>query len=213
MSDSLIPISDEQAKLGQEALKAFQGLGGYMKETFGTMPQDIVALLGGDYLKVRRAENLFRMIEKAKKRLEDNHVTDPDAPPSLAIPIMIAAADESRDELQDMWAALLAAAADPKRSASFRLKFIEVVKQLDPLDPAVLIELTHQKLADFEALNKISSKLHYLDDEVAVSLSNLESLALVARAGPQNSANYRYLSATALGRELLRAVEPNRTKG
>jgi hypothetical protein len=155
----------------------------------------------------RRAENLFRMIEKAKKRLEDNQVTNPDAPPSLAIPIMIAAADESRDELQDMWAALLAAAADPKKSASFRLRFIEVVKQLDPLDPAVLIELTHQKLADFENLNKISSKLRCRDDEVGVSLANLESLALVIRAGPQNSSNYRYLSATPLGRELLRAVE------
>jgi hypothetical protein len=213
MNDSLIPISDEQAKLGQEALKALQGLGGFMKETFGTMPQDVVALLGGDYLKVRRAENLFRMIEKAKKRLEDNHVTHPDAPPSLAIPIMIAAADESRDELLNMWAALLAAAADPKRSASFRLKFIEVVKQLDPLDPAVLVELTVQKLADFEKLDKISSKLRCRDDEVGVSLANLESLALVVRAGPLNSANYRYLGATPLGRELLRAVAIEPTTG
>lgn len=50
--DSLIPISDEQAKLGQEALKTLQGLGGFLKETFGTLPQDIVGLLGGDYLKV-----------------------------------------------------------------------------------------------------------------------------------------------------------------
>ncbi len=52
MTDSLIPVTDEQAKAIQEALKALQGLGGYMKDTFGTMPQDIVALLGGDYLKV-----------------------------------------------------------------------------------------------------------------------------------------------------------------
>jgi hypothetical protein len=53
---------------------------------------------------------------------------------------MVAAADESRDELQEIWGALLAAAADPKRSRSFRLKFIEVAKELDPLDALVLAE-------------------------------------------------------------------------
>jgi len=119
MTNEIIPVSDEQAKAIQEALKALQGLGGFMKETFGTVPQDIVGLLGGDYLKVRRAENLYRMIEKAKKKLEDAHVNQPDAPPSLAIPIMIAAADESRDELLDLWAALLAAALIPKRMDRF----------------------------------------------------------------------------------------------
>ena len=55
MCDSLTPITDEQAKAIQEALKTLQGVGGFPKETFGTMPQDIVGLLGGDYLKVRRA--------------------------------------------------------------------------------------------------------------------------------------------------------------
>jgi hypothetical protein len=152
------------------------------------------------------------MIGKAKKRLEDNHVAAPDAPPSLAIPIIIAAADESRDELLDIWAALLAAAADPSKSASFRLKFIEVAKQLDPLDASVLHQVEKQKLADFENLNKISSPLKRRDDEVSVSLTNLELLGLVARAGLPSTSNYRYSSATALGRELMRAVEPTSTQ-
>jgi hypothetical protein len=55
MTNDVIPISDEQAKAIQEALKALQGVGGFLKKTFGTLPQDIVGLLGGDYLKVRRA--------------------------------------------------------------------------------------------------------------------------------------------------------------
>ena len=56
----LIPISDEQAKAIQEALKTLQGFGGFLRETFGTVPQDVAGLLGGDWLKVRRAENLAR---------------------------------------------------------------------------------------------------------------------------------------------------------
>jgi hypothetical protein len=53
MADSggVIPISDEQAKAIQEALKTLQGLGGFLRETFGTVPEDIVALLGGNWLR------------------------------------------------------------------------------------------------------------------------------------------------------------------
>jgi hypothetical protein len=50
------------ARLGRsaEALKTLQGFGGFLRETFGTVPQDVVGLLGGDWLKDRRAENLAR---------------------------------------------------------------------------------------------------------------------------------------------------------
>jgi hypothetical protein len=61
-------------------------------------------------------------------------------PPSLSIvlPILVAAADESRDELQDIWARLLAAAADPARAKSFRATFIDAAKRMDPIDAPVL---------------------------------------------------------------------------
>jgi hypothetical protein len=61
MSDpgSLVPITDEQAKLGQEALKTLRSVGGFLREVIGTYPEDLVGYyLGGDWLKVRRAENL-----------------------------------------------------------------------------------------------------------------------------------------------------------
>jgi hypothetical protein len=50
---SLVPISDEQAKLGQKALEVLQGLGGFLREIFGTVPEDLVGYFGGDLLKVR----------------------------------------------------------------------------------------------------------------------------------------------------------------
>jgi hypothetical protein len=50
---SLVPISDEQAKAIQEALKTLQRTGGFLKETLGTVPQDLVGYLGGDWLRVR----------------------------------------------------------------------------------------------------------------------------------------------------------------
>ena len=55
--DSLIPITDEQAKLGQEAFKfgqegieALRGLGSFLDRALGSTPEALVAFLGGDWL-------------------------------------------------------------------------------------------------------------------------------------------------------------------
>jgi hypothetical protein len=175
MSDpgSLVP--------SDEALKTLREFGGFLKETFGTVPQDLVGLLGGDWLKVRRAENIVRMLQKAKERLEARHakVQEP-ASLSISLPLLTAAADESRDELQDIWARLMAAAADPSRAGCFRLAFIEAAKKLDPLDAAVLragqaINRAINRTPDY---NLLASQLNVSPDEIEVSIQNLLKLEL-----------------------------------
>ena len=37
MSDNLFPITDEQAKLGQEIVKAFRGLGGFVNKRWAAV--------------------------------------------------------------------------------------------------------------------------------------------------------------------------------
>jgi hypothetical protein len=200
---NIIPISDAQAEALKEATSLLRDLGGFLRETFGTVPEDVVGLLGGDYLKVKRAENLARTIEKARKRLSERKVDTKDhpAPLTLGLPIMIAAADENRDELQDIWAALLAAAADPARSRGFRLKFIEIAKKLDPLDAAVLIEMNHTG-GRIEAGNRgsLAASLHITRDEVDISMTNLSALGLLENP----SAALTVM--VPLGREFLRAI-------
>jgi hypothetical protein len=85
----------------------------------------------------RPASFVFRRSITAERR--DQRITDPE-PPSLklALPILAAAADESHEELQDLWARLLAAAMSPKKSKLIRLRFVEVLKKLDPPDALVL---------------------------------------------------------------------------
>jgi hypothetical protein len=200
---SLIPISDEQAKAAQEALRTLQGLGGYLKETFGTVPQDVVGLLGGDWLRVKRAENIVRIVEKARERLKARGV-EPTEPPSLSLllPILVAAAEESRDELQDIWARLLAAAADPSRVKSFRIAFIEAVKKMDPLDAAVLETANRlNSVVNDTARNAIAEKLSVSRDQADVSITNLEKLGLIISINPPN-----VVAVSPFGREFLRAV-------
>jgi hypothetical protein len=201
---NLVPLSDEQAKAVQEALKTLQGFGGFLRETFGTVPQDVVGLLGGDWLKVRRAKNLAEIIEKTKEKLEARHVKpDEPASPSLIIPILVAAADESRAELQDLWASLLAAAADPARSKSFRIGFIEIAKKLDPLDAVVLAKANGLNAAiDLGTRGAIATAVPASRDEVDVSIENMKKLGLFVDGDIRST-----VFVTPLGRELLRAVK------
>jgi hypothetical protein len=213
MPDSgvLAPISDEQAKAiqevakaAQEALKALQGVGGFLKDVVGTTPEDIVGYLGGDWLKVRRAENLARIIEKAQERLRARgaEASKHQASLSLALPILVAAADESRDELQDLWARLLAAAADPTRTKFFRLAFIEAAKRMDPLDATVLRSANQIGGGNIDgaARNTLAAELKVSRDEIDVSVANLDRLELTAPTHRPASV------ITPFGREFLRAV-------
>jgi hypothetical protein len=61
---------------------------------------DLVGYLGADWLKIRRMENIERISRKSLERLRARQL-EPDKPASLSLtlPILIAAAEESRDEL------------------------------------------------------------------------------------------------------------------
>jgi hypothetical protein len=205
-STSIIPISDEQAKLGQKALDALQGVGRFLREIFGTVPEDLVGYFGGDLLKVRRAENFARVAQEAYERLEARGV-EPEPPSiSILIPIVVASADESRDELVDLWARLLAAAADPNRAKSFRLAFIEAAKNMDPLDAAVLRGIFDAGGSITPGMrNDLAKQLHTSRDEIDVSIANLVKLELAYSSSPDPAAAVA-VPISPFGREFLRAV-------
>jgi hypothetical protein len=204
---SIIPISDEQSKAIQEALKALQKAGGALRQIFGTVPEDLVGYLGVDWLKVRRTENIAEILEKAQARLNARKASIEQPSISVTLPLLIASAAESRDELQEIWARLMAAAADPSRAKAFRYQFIEVAKQMDPLDATVL-QAAMQLPANpgrvvGTAEEALSKQLQVRRDEVEVSLGNLVRLGLSYPVVESPSPDV-YVST--FGREFLRAV-------
>src|SRR5207244_6619587 len=109
----------------------------FIAKALGGTPEDFM-YFGGDFLRVRRAENMARLLSKARARLTERGVEDPQpASLSVALPILRGAADEDRDELMDLWARLLANAMDP-RVNNVRYSFIEAVKAMDPQDARTL---------------------------------------------------------------------------
>jgi hypothetical protein len=224
VSGSLIPISDEQAKLGQEILKTLRGLGSFIEKALGSTPEDLIAYFGGDRLRVRRAENLVKLFEKARQRLADWNVTAPiPASLSVALPILQGAADEDREELVDLWARLLANAMNPNLN-SVRQSFIDAVKKMDPLDAVVVrhlheanIMLVHLSGEGSSTQDKGSDEIAHAikrrSDEVEVSMRHLKDLSLldellstVGEGDEQLEEISWWINAA--GREFLRACYP-----
>jgi hypothetical protein len=205
MPDELIPISDEQAKLGTKALEVLQDFGGFLRDVLGTVPEDLVGIFGGDWLRVQRAKNLAGMLAKARARFKAKGVTtsEPVVSLSFALPLFRAAADESRAELQDLYAKLLAAAADPSRSGAVRRSFIEIVRQMEPIDALVLRKLYDHSDWRPNARDAIAEMLKVPQDQIEVSFGNLMQLDCIMHRGGVNPAN-PVLAAT--GRELMRAL-------
>ena len=177
--DSLIPVSDEQAKLGQELIKAVRDASGYFTDILGDIPKDLIGLLIGDWVKARRIERIERLWQRTRERLRDRGIADPE-PPSLkyAIPILQAAADEENEELQDLWSRLLAAAMDPSRADAMRQSFIQSVKQMDPMD-ALVLKAVHDngnQTWNSNGRDVIARKLNCSTDEVLVSFVHLAAM-------------------------------------
>ena len=174
--NSLIPISDEQAKLGQELVKAVRDASGYVTDILGDIPKDLLGLLVGDRVKAKRIERIEMLWRQTRERLGDRGVADPE-PPSLkyAIPILEAAADEENEELEDICSRLLAAAMDPSGRDAMRQSFIQAVKQMDPMDALVVKAVREAGGTSWEPNRRawVASKLNCCTDEVIVSFAHL----------------------------------------
>lgn len=197
-------LTNEQAKLGQEIVRASREFGGYLADILDDLPRDLVGLLAGDPIKLLRARRLSEGWEKVKKHLRDRKIENPE-PPSLklALPILSSMADENSEELKDLWERLLAAAMDPNRKTLVRQSLIAVVKQMDPFDVLVLKTLaTISGKMTPSGRDYIMRSLESSEDEVLVSFQNLERLNCIG-FGEMPKINPHLVS---LGKILMKAV-------
>jgi len=131
-------MSDEQAKTPAEIIKAAGGVGSYLAHILGSVPDNLLGLGVGDWLHHKRKRHLAILGQNIRWLLEireTERITEPN--PAVLIPLLQAAADEAEEELQAMWAGLLAnAMLDGGRRV--RADYIEVLRKLAPRDASVL---------------------------------------------------------------------------
>ena len=188
MTDTLIPASNEQAKpvqdlsaFGMTIVEAGHQLAGYVGRVLGTVPEDTVGLVFGDSLRFVRAMVASQYDKLLTKLLAERGVKHPQpVTPALAIPLLRAAYNESRPELQDLWARLLAAAMDPSRDGNVRQSFIVAISQLDPLDARVLVWMSSYSGPDIMNLaDRACKELSASQDEIQISFANLAKVGCI----------------------------------
>jgi hypothetical protein len=190
---SIIPVSDEQSKaigslstFGVTVVTEGSNLARYVGRVLGTTPHDAVGLVIGDPLHLVRTAIASQYDKLLDRILERRGLNDAQpVSPAVAVPLLRAAYDEGRPELQELWASLIVAAMDPKRRNLVRISFIEVLKQFDPLDALVLKK--REKLPISQNQNALSIVTEALvaesvivsTDEVLISVENLKRLNCV----------------------------------
>jgi len=213
--NSLIPVSDEQAKAIGITVEALHSLLGWCGKVLGTIPEDLVGLLIGDKLHLRRAKNLLGYQAEVDQLLRARGVPNPqEVSASVALPLLEGAQNESRSELRDIWARLLANAMDPTRAGRVRTSLVELVKSFDPADALAIQEMGRVGGAvgdpNIQAptqMDKMAASLGLTFDVLDVSLERLVEFECLIRRTPTKEENRRLFSLAPKGRLLLAAIE------
>jgi hypothetical protein len=209
-------LTDEQAKavqsvseFGTTVVKESGDLARYIGRVVGTVPEDAVGLVIGDPLRAVRTAAARSYDILLTKIFGERGVKNPQpASPSYAIPLLRAAYDETRPDLQELWARLLASAMDPLRAGRVRLGFIETLKRFDPLD-AVVLKIRYEHPEEMRvsgsnqpnAASNIAERLGQPLMEVQLSIDNLKVLNCAAWVNPSPTEFY----VTNYGKALVQA--------
>ena len=186
-----IGVTDEQAKAIQSAttfgttvVTESSMLVQYLGRVLGTVPHDVVGLILGDPLGFVRTVIAGQYDVWLTRILKRRGVTETQpVSPSLAIPLLRAAYDEGRPELQEFWAGLIAAAMDPKLSGRVRLSFIDTLKRFDPLD-ALVLKKRYEASGELKPnpVAFIAVTIGEQSTEVQISVENLKILRCAGSA-------------------------------
>ncbi len=208
MSTDITGISDKKAdavkalaEFGATVVTEGSNLARYFGRIVGTVPEDLVGVALGDPLRFVRTAIAARYDEKLNEIFQRRGITATQpVSPSIAIPLVRAAYDEGRPELQELWAQLIAAAMDPKRSDRVRISFIETLRKFDPLDALVLkYRCQHPESLGPNAAEYIAKVLDVPFEEILISVDNLIALRCVWENNREAVAVLPY------GRALMRA--------
>jgi len=188
LDDSTVNATNLSRPAEGELAKAFEAI-------FENLPSDLIGVLGGDRLHRYRLQNRERLRLRTMQILEARGVNPEMTKPSPAalLPLIEAAQEEANVELTELWARLLATAIDSSTALSSRKIYVQILKQLDPIDARVLqvIFSSHPAKTRWSSNDAIvtsegllaslaATKLGISYEAVCLSYFHLESIGCIA---------------------------------
>ena len=168
----------ETAKTVRSGIEATQQLGSFVSRVT-TEPLETVMGILNDRLQFTRWERQLRLAERGREILDQRGIKAlRPLPYKLALPILEHASLEENDELQDLWANLLASAVDPSFDGHIRSAYIDIIKQMEVIDVHMLraIYEQYQQERELALQGKTAGDNYYSPRAVVVGKKQLMEL-------------------------------------
>lgn len=178
----------EMAKATGKAVEALRDAGSFLADVFGGSLKEIGGT-AADWARYYRYKNQLMIMDKVRQIHHERQIEGGLKPIPLEhiLPIMDGASLEQNEDIQLLWANLIANATDPEYNIDIRKVFIEILRGLEPLDAQILELLSDPNInkkygAYVEAtLNaeEISEKINADPDDVKISLQTLDRYSCI----------------------------------
>jgi hypothetical protein len=183
MVSEIAKATGEVAKASGKAIDAASGFGVWLNRTIGTIPEDLIGILGGDWLHEQRKRTLHSLKAKTLEKCNKIQARPPSEPSiSIVLPLLKAAVDENRPELQDLWAGLLASTFQPDGGQRVRRAFFDTLEKMEPSDARLFDAIVRAKLASPSGRVipvDIGTEVGITGEDLVVSRNALDTLGLL----------------------------------
>ncbi|MGQ0581498.1 MAG: Abi-alpha family protein [Reyranella sp.] len=184
----------EKWKTAGKAVDAASGLGRFLEKVFGPLLEQLGGMAGDRVrfwrmLQTQRFASRYDAIVKARQIPESELKA---LPLSQSLPILEAASMEESDEVQDLWASLLASAMDTRSGVSVKKPYIAILREIGPAEAAllhVLFQFGRDRTVKMQDLDGLAKRLNaiaeerwrkYSKEDSLSALSNLRRLGCVS---------------------------------
>ncbi|MDR7665319.1 Abi-alpha family protein [Methanosarcina sp. Z-7115] len=198
-----VKATTEGAKLATTVVEKVSNVPGFIAKY---IDEPLMELAGKwvDNRKFDRWENLVKIQDKVNAILKERGCkTLRMITPKLGIPLIDQALLEDNDDLREIWCKLIANSLDPNINVEFHYAYIDIIKNLTPLDAKVLEFAYHETLRKVDTVNQESIKMYmskivvkletiykYLnvhEEELTISYHNLMRVECLRYFGQQSS--------------------------
>ena len=174
-----------------DAIRVVEKTGAFLNQVFGEMIKNRVGIVA-DRIKYCRLHNYLKLSENTTRIMRDKGYSEGDitrvVPLKIAIPLIENATLEENDELQQLWAVLLANAMDLNFNVDIKLRHVSLLREMEPLDLRILHncylkqQSEHSKSLTKGTLferSKIAQEFEISEDLIEASLLNLIRLSCI----------------------------------
>lgn len=211
---------EKSGEAATEAVRAGRDIGGFLAPAL----RPLVGVLG-DQFAVWRAKRQVRLAARYLDFMRDRNLkaATRDIAPAFLLPLIDRASIEASDDLQDVWAMMLANAADADSGAEMRSAFVTILSEMTHLDVVILAKLGAEwgnsefrhGLPTGMLPEQVADGGEYRwrpTDPVAVSIHNLARLGCIDPVPAMGGMSYAHVWMTPLGGALVAACTPPKPK-